>query len=70
MKYARQCSVTGEGMNAGFCICDGEMYIASEEHLIEHITMDTGYDSIEEAYEDDYYYYTTWEDESEYEYES
>lgn len=38
------------------------MYIASEKHLSEHITNDTEYESVEEAYEDGYYYYTTWED--------
>ena len=54
-------------MNAGYCICDGEMYIESEKHLSEHITNDTEYESVEEAYEDGYYYYTEWEDEEEYE---
>ena len=69
MKYARQCDVTGEGMNKGFCIGDGAMYIKSEKHMIEHITNDTEYDSLEEAYDDDYYYYTEWEDEDDYQYE-
>ena len=62
MKYARKCDVTGNGMNAGYCICDGEMYIESEKHLSEHITNDTEYESVEEAYDDDYYYYTDWSD--------
>jgi len=62
MKYARQCDVTGEGMNNGFVICDGDMYIKYEKHMSEHITKDTDYASMEEAYEDDYYYYTEWDD--------
>lgn len=70
MKYARQCSVSGEGMNKGYVICDGEMYIKSEKHLSEHITNDTEYESVEEAYEDGYYYYTEWEDEDDYQYET
>ena len=54
MKYARQCDVTGEGMNKGFCIGDGAMYIKSEKHMSEHITNDTENASMEEAYEDYY----------------
>ena len=69
MKYARKCDVTGQGMNAGFCICDGAMYIKSEKHMSEHITNDTDYASLEEAYEDDYYYYTEWEDQDDYQFD-
>lgn len=65
-KYARQCDITGQGMNAGFCIGDGAMYIKSEKHMSEHITNDTEYASMEEAYEDDYYYWTEWEDEDDF----
>ena len=61
-RYARQCDVTGEGMNDGYVICDGAMYIKYTKHLSEHITNDTDYKTVEEAYEDDYYYYTEWED--------
>ena len=57
-------------MNAGFCIGDGDMYIKSEKHMSEHITNDTEYDSMEEAYEDGYYYYTEWEDEDDYQFET
>ena len=60
--YARRCDVTGQGMNTGFCIRDGAMYIKSEKHLSEHITNETDYASVEDAYEDDYYYYTEWQD--------
>ena len=46
MKYARQCDVTGEGMNDGYVICDGAMYIKYSKHLSEHITNETEYDSV------------------------
>ena len=63
--YLRRCDITGEGMNAGYCICEGAMYIKSEKHLSEHITNETDYASVEDAYDDDYYYYTEWEDDLE-----
>jgi hypothetical protein len=69
MKYARQCSITGKGMNKGFCICDGDMHIKYEIDMIQHITDETGYDTIEEAYEDEYYYWTEWECETDLQYE-
>ena len=37
MKYARKCNVTGNGMNEGFCIKNGEMYIKYEKDLIKHL---------------------------------
>ena len=67
--YARQCSITGEGMNEGFCICDGDMHIKYEIDMIQHITYETGYETIEEAYEDEYYYWTEWECETDLQYE-
>ena len=35
--YARQCDITGEGMNEGYCIQDGLMYIKYEKDMIKHI---------------------------------
>jgi len=35
--YARQCDITGEGMNDGYCIGDGLMYIKYEKDMIKHI---------------------------------
>jgi hypothetical protein len=66
MKYARTCSVSGEGMNAGYCICDGEAYVSEAVGIDYWLKEHTTYESAEEAYEDGYYYYTTWEDEDEY----
>jgi hypothetical protein len=36
-KYARRCDITGLGMNEGYCIRNGEMYIHSKEDLLEHL---------------------------------
>lgn len=62
VKFARVCSITGEGMNEGYCILDGEMYIKDHMVMVQHITDDTDYADIDEAYEDDYFYYTEWEE--------
>jgi hypothetical protein len=62
IKYARKCDITGEGMNEGYCIQDGLMYIKYEKDMLQHILDKTDYDSIEDAYEDDYYYFTDWFD--------
>lgn len=35
--FARRCSLTGEWMNAGFCILDGDMYIKSEKMMVRHL---------------------------------
>lgn len=69
MKYARQCSVTGEGMNKGFCICDGAYYVSEEVGIEWWLKEHTSYKTAQEAYDDEYYYYTEWEDEDDYQYE-
>jgi len=35
--YARQCDITGEGMNEGYCINDGLMYIKYDKDMIVHL---------------------------------
>ena len=37
VRYARKCDVTGEGMNEGYCIREGDMYIKYEKDMIKHI---------------------------------
>ena len=69
MKYARFDSLTGQGMNAGYCICDGEAYASNNETLLIQLM---AIESIGESevvseylarcYDDELYYYTTWED--------
>ena len=81
VKYARACDVTGEGMNEGFCIQDGLMYIKYEKDMIKHLRAvekegSTEYTAdmtdeflLNDYYNADYYYYTEWEDEDEFQYE-
>ncbi len=58
-KYARVCNITNKGMNEGFCIEDGHMYIKNKSDMIKHIKS-VGYKTLDEAYNDEYYYYTDW----------
>ena len=36
-RYARKCDISGEGMNEGYLIEDGIMYIKHEKDLIKHL---------------------------------
>jgi len=80
-KFARQCDITGEGMNTGFYVND-ELYIKNEIDLIEwlreqdFITADgtpandfNDEDLKEWAYNDEIYYFTEWNDEEDFQYE-
>jgi len=74
MKYARKCSITGEGMNEGWLQGDGEQYFKYEKDVIEWLkgwyASDLNDDElIENAVEEDILYWTVWEDESEHQYE-
>jgi hypothetical protein len=60
--HPRKCDITGEGMSEGYCIQDGLAYIKYKESFEWHIKEETTYDSVEEAYADDYYYYTEWDE--------
>jgi len=75
-KFARQCSVTGEGMNNGYVYRDGEMYFKYEPDLVAHIrSLDNDSSNLSdefllgEAYDLEEYYYTEWEDEDDYQYQ-
>ena len=59
-KFARKCSVTNKGMNEGFCVFDGETYLKDEYRAITYAKA-LGYDTLDEAYEDSVYYWTTWD---------
>jgi hypothetical protein len=77
-KFARKCSVTGEGMNEGFVIGDGDFYIKYEKDLITFLRDNNEFPRENESLSDDFimdeaynlgeYYYTEWEDENDYEY--
>ena len=85
MKYARQCSVTGEGMNEGYFFQD-EIYIKHKKDLINllrskewiaeneygndiEVNAYNDDDLLEWAYNDEIYYWTEWECPEDYEYE-
>jgi len=55
----RICDKTGEKFTEGFCFGDGERYFASEEHALEY-AKEIGYESLDEAYNDDAYYFSIW----------
>jgi hypothetical protein len=78
-KYARKCSATNTGINEGYVVNDGEYYFANESALLNYLKGQDFIDSeglivsedrlLEWAYNNEVYYYTEWEDESEYEYQ-
>ena len=59
-EFPRWCSITGEGFDEGFCVCDGELYIKNEADAKSYV-MSAGYADLEEAYADDFIYYSDWE---------
>ena len=75
--WARKCDITNEGMNEGYSVQDGLMYIKYESDLLKHIREvekedDYSFSLIAEGsltddfllndyYEADYYCYTEWE---------
>lgn len=60
-KFARLDSVTGKGMNSGFVIEHLDFYCESEINALTKVQT-LGYKTLEEAYNDEVYYYTEWED--------
>jgi len=66
-KFARKCDATGEPMNEGWCIGDGEYYAKYEKDVLIELSK-RGYASLSSAYEDDVCYWTEWEDEDDYQY--
>jgi hypothetical protein len=71
-KYARIDSATGRGMNVGFCVNDGVAYFESKSDLIAYLRQDliervviSDDELLDEAYDDETYYYTEWEVEDE-----
>jgi hypothetical protein len=69
MKYARRCDITGEGINEGYIVHDGEMHIKYEKDLIA-LLRSWGVDEknelsdeyiLAESYQLGEYYWTEWE---------
>ena len=76
MKYARQCSITGEGMNQGYLVgdCTPVKYEKDLIALIRSWNVDENNELsdefiLTESYNNEEYFWTEWEDESEYQYE-
>jgi hypothetical protein len=77
-KYARQCSITGEGMNEGYVYYDGEMYFKEEKDFVMFLRYQNELEEgiwdlsdelvLNDAYDNGEYYYTEWEDEDDYKY--
>ena len=60
--YSRKCSITGKGMDEGFCFGDGETYIQNEDDALKKL-ISLGYDTLNDAYNNGAYYWTDWYDE-------
>ena len=69
MKYARQCDITGEGMNEGYIIDEGMMHVKYEKDLITLLRSWNADEDNElsdeyilaESYKLEEYYWTEWE---------
>ena len=61
LRAPRYCSITHQPMFEGWCVADGAMYIKYMEDANAHAVI-AGYANVEEAYNDDYMYWTDWEE--------
>jgi hypothetical protein len=75
-RFARKCDITNKGINEGYVIGDGDMYIGTKEDFLVHLKslnyidcngvkqpqQDMSDDDLMQYYfNDDYYYWTEWE---------
>lgn len=59
--YPKNCEATGKGIFSGFLIGDcSTLSDGQEERLLEHCK-EEGYETLEDAYEDEFYYWTEWD---------
>lgn len=75
-RYARKCDATGMGMNEGYVVGAGDLYFSEKQHLIKYLRgvdwedsngvsssdMDTDADLMDYFYNEEFYYYTEWEE--------
>ena len=54
------CSKTGELFLAGYVVKGGEMYI-KDEHDLFLTVVEAGYETLDEAYDDEFYYWSEWD---------
>jgi len=59
-KFARKCSVTGEGMNEGWIANDGQFYFKYKKDAIAWCK-NNGYKSLNKAFSEDAIYWTAWD---------
>ena len=60
-QFARQCTVTGVGMNNGWVYDEGTAYYSTEE-IAEKAMIEVGFSSLDEAYEAGVIYWTEWDE--------
>ena len=60
-KFPRLCDVKKTGMFTGYVFYDGIFECEDEECALAY-AMAEGYDSLQEAYDADIYYYTEWDE--------
>jgi hypothetical protein len=65
--WARKCSILNKGMNEGWVVDDGMFYISTEP-LAAAYAAAHGYNTIEHAVEDEFMYWTEWEEGEDYQY--
>lgn len=65
-KYARKCDATGQGINEGWCVGQGEQYFKYEDDA-EAWAKNAGYADLNDAFEHNAIYWTEWEEEFDYE---
>ena len=66
-KWARKCSITGQGMNEGWYCEDIDTYFKYEDDALNFAQEHT-YADLECAHDDEFMYWTQWEDDSDFEY--
>jgi hypothetical protein len=81
-KFARKCSVTGEGMDQGYVVQDGEIYFKYKNDLVRHLreldwedcngnrsqNIKHDGDLMDFFHNEEYYYWTSWDGYVDYEY--
>ena len=67
IKWARKCSITGQGMNEGWYCENLDTYIKYEDDALNFAQEHT-YADLECAHDDEFIYWTQWEDDSDFEY--
>lgn len=72
--WARKCDVTGEGMDKGYVVEEGNKYFKYEKDLINYLRQEYGAEEkflsdafiLKEAYNNEEYYFTEWEEDFQY----